>query len=160
METYITQYRWVIRFALAAVLFSLGVLSGYRWNDSGWKLKESTRIAQEERSKAEATTKALEVSAQHQEAVRALEQHYVQERSKYEAQINDLQRSIRAGRVRVSLPGVCSTGAPEAPGGIDAAGSCELQSGTAEALIDLSKRADEVAMKFSALQEYVRTLGD
>lgn len=160
MVLVLKYWKELLALVLSVALGLGGFLYGVKTEGDHWRLKEATRIAQEARTKAQATTTALNLTAQHQEAVRALEEHYVQERNKYEAQINDLRRNVASGRVRVSAPGVCKASAPETARGVDAAGTCELQPGTAEALIHLSERADEVTMKLTALQEYVRTLGD
>lgn len=151
----------MFRTITVSALLGLSVGAGSAWYVQGlrWDRSEATRTAQEATRAAQATLVARQTEQAHQAAVKALGERFTIQKEQLDAKSLELERALRSNRMRLTAPGVCTSSPVAAsPGGADAPGSCELQAGTSADLAALAGRADSVALKLNALQDYVRGL--
>lgn len=127
--------------------------------DLRWTRKGALYRASAASELAQATSTARDRENGLQARVDALASLYDKQKEKTNAENAAVLSALRSSRVRLSAPAVSCTPAPtSATPGADAPGTCELHAGTSEALAALTGRADSLALKLNALQDYVRGL--
>lgn len=145
---------------ISALLGALvGAASGWYLQDLRWTRKEATYKAAAALELSRATNTARSTEQGLQARVDALASLYDKQKEKLNAETARVLSDLRSARVHLNAPAVSCTPAPaSAPGGADAPGTCELHAGTSEALAALTGRADALALKLNALQDFVRGL--
>lgn len=145
---------------IAALLGVLaGAASGWYLQDLRWTRKEALYRASAASELTQATSTARATEQGLQARVDALASLYDKQKEKTNAENAAVLSALRSSRVRLSAPAVsCTPAPPSATPGTDASGTCELHAGTSEALAALTGRADSLALKLNALQEYIRGL--
>jgi len=151
-------FRTIVWSALVGIF--LGVFAGWYITDLRWTSKEAAKTIQAERKLSDLTS----TYRAREESLQALSDATASKFSESERKVREentqLVRKLSAGSVhltaRTAMPktatGTQSTSSP------DAAGTCVLSETTSADLAALAGKADEVATKLNALQEYVRGL--
>ena len=156
-------YRNVIVLALIVAAF-IGV---YFWGHHSATVAGNLKIAQLQQSIQQATLKALSDKAAtelaHQNAVSELTSKYEGMITNAQAQIDDRNKHIADGSLRLSVPAapvhrsnVSDTYTSAST--TDAATRCDIDPAAAQRLVDITDEGDSAIRQLNALEEYVRML--
>ena len=160
MMTLLKRY-YPVLLALAGALLLVG--AGYKIASDRANLQKTQADLSRTQEQLRASEKARADSAAEQKRLADLDKKYYEEYSNAQRENADLRARIAAGgdRVYIRTKTACSglPGTPAAPGVDDETGYAELNPADAANLVGIANDGDDAIRQLTALQEWVREVG-